>query len=208
MLVSLNRERGVEWSVMSRARSGEAVCGDQHVVVPTRDGVLLAVIDGLGHGDEATIAARRAVDVLARRADAPVLALLQECHEALRDTRGAAMTLVSVDHAARVARAVGVGNVEAVLVHADPRVRPARESILLRNGVVGYQLPPLQTTIHAIGEGDVLVFATDGIRDDFGDTVAKREAPADLVERIFAQKFRGTDDALVLACRILPDHET
>jgi serine/threonine protein phosphatase PrpC len=208
MVVSLNRERGVEWSVISRARPGEAVCGDQHVVVPTRDGVLLAVIDGLGHGDEATIAARRAVDVFEQHSDRPVLGLLQESHAALRDTRGAAMTVVSVDRAARIATAVGVGNVEAVLVHADPRVRPARESILLRNGVVGYQLPPLQTTTHAIGSGDVLVFATDGIRDDFGDSVGTREAPADLVERILAEKFRGTDDALVLACRILPDHET
>jgi len=62
--VTQQRKDAIEWSVASRARPGEAVSGDLHVVVPTRDGALLGVIDGLGHGEEATAAARMAAIVL------------------------------------------------------------------------------------------------------------------------------------------------
>ena len=209
MVVSLNREHGVEWCAISRARPGELASGDQHVVASFPDGVLLAVIDGLGHGDEATLAARRAVDVLERQPGRPVVELLKECHSALRDTRGAAMTIVSVEPGRRTATAVGVGNVEAMFLHSDRRgERGVREGILLRSGVVGYQIPPLQATTHAVTPGDVLVFATDGVRDDFGDTLRPDEPIGAMIERIFAQKFKGTDDALVLACRILPGDES
>jgi phosphoserine phosphatase RsbX len=95
--------------------------------------------------------------------------------------------------------------VEMVLVRADLAARPARESALLRNGVVGYRLPPLQAGVLDVAPGDVVVFATDGVREDFGDGVTTTEALPRLVDRILAQKFRGTDDALVLACKVLPD---
>ena len=204
---AVHRERGVEWSVAGRAVPGESVSGDQHVVAATDDGVLLAVIDGLGHGDEATYAAQRAASVLAAPGAASVLELIQRCHRALRTTRGAAMTLVALNHRERRATALGIGNVETVLVRADPLQRPARESVLLRNGVVGYQLPMLQMSEMTIAPGDVVVFATDGVREDFGDRVVATDPLPQLVDRILAQKFRGTDDALVLACKFVGDHE-
>lgn len=208
MNVCLNRESGVEWSAISRPLPGQAVSGDQFVVARTQEGVLLAVIDGLGHGDEATVAARRAVDVLSARADEPLAVLMQSCHQALRDTRGAAMTLVAVNSRQATAITLGVGNVEAVFARAHPSAQPPRETVLLRGGVVGYTLPTLQTGTVSFLPGDVVVIATDGIREDFGDNVTASEPLPDLVERILAQKFRGTDDALILACRILKDDET
>ena len=45
------RRHAIEWSVASRALPGQSVSGDLHVVVPTADGALIGVIDGLGHGD-------------------------------------------------------------------------------------------------------------------------------------------------------------
>lgn len=208
MDISVQRDGGVEWSVLSQPLSGETVSGDQHVVARSPDGVLLAVIDGLGHGDEATLAARRAVDVLIGHSGDAVTSLVQQCHEALRDTRGAAMTLVSVDHRARTATCLGIGNVETVLVRANRQAQPARESVLLRNGVVGYQLPKLQASVHAIGPEDVVVFATDGVRQGFGDRLTADEPLPQLVERIMTQNARGTDDALVLACKILGSDES
>jgi phosphoserine phosphatase RsbX len=205
MTTELHREHGIEWCVVSRAVPGENVSGDLHIVVPARDGLLVGVVDGLGHGDEATAAAQKAVAVLSAHCDEPVVALIRRCHEALRTTRGAAMTILALNPSDRTAAVVGVGNVEMVLVRADLAARPARESALLRNGVVGYRLPPLQAGVLDVAPGDVVVFATDGVREDFGDGVTTTEALPRLVDRILAQKFRGTDDALVLACKVLPD---
>jgi serine phosphatase RsbU (regulator of sigma subunit) len=55
----------------------------------------------------------------------------------------------------------------------------------------------------SIEAGDMIVFATDGVHEDFASLVAVNEAPTQLAEKILAQKFRGTDDGLVLVCKYL-----
>jgi len=54
----------VEWAVGARALEGEPVSGDLHVVTPFPGGVLVAVMDGLGHGTEAAAAAEAAAEIL------------------------------------------------------------------------------------------------------------------------------------------------
>ncbi len=96
---------------------------------------------------------------------------------------------------------VGVGNVEGVLWRADATARPVRESLLMRGGVVGYQLPPLRESVLSVAEGDTLVFATDGIRSDFSDGLDLKEPPQQLAAHIFLRCAKDTDDALVLVAR-------
>ena len=198
------QQHAVEWSVVSRALPGQSVSGDLHVVAPCADGVLIAVVDGLGHGDEATAAARIATAVLEQHAGEPVIALVQHCHRALQRTRGVVMTVLSLNTRDQTLRALGIGNVETVLHRADSRARPQRESVLLRGGVVGYQLPQLQESVMPVTPGDVVVFGTDGVREDFSELINPAESPARIAERIMEKKFRGTDDGLVLACKINP----
>ncbi len=199
----VNREQCVEWSVSSRAIPGQTVSGDLHVVRAFPHGVLIAVVDGLGHGDEATAAARAAVEVLAQNPGESVITLVHRCHRALLNTRGAVMTLVSINTHDDTATMLGVGNVEAALLRANPQGLRPRESVLLRGGVVGYQLPALHASFVPFAPGDLVVFATDGVREDFADELTAGEPPAELVDRIMERKFRGTDDGLVLACKYL-----
>jgi negative regulator of sigma-B (phosphoserine phosphatase) len=58
----------LQWSVATAVMPGEIEAGDRHVVCPLYDGVLVAVIDGLGHGVEAAAAARMAAGVLEKHA--------------------------------------------------------------------------------------------------------------------------------------------
>jgi hypothetical protein len=73
--------------------------------------------------------------------------------------------------------------------------------VLLRGGVIGYQLPALQQSVLPLALDDVVVFATDGVREDFGDLLEAADPLGLNVERVITQKFRGTDDGLVLACK-------
>src|SRR5205823_3248291 len=98
------------------------------LVAPFAGGTLVAVIDGLGHGIEAAAATRVAIAALADAPGEPVTALLVRCHEEMRGTRGAVMTLVSFRDDDTLTW-VGVGNVEALLLRAGGG---ARESIVLR----------------------------------------------------------------------------
>lgn len=179
------------------------ISGDLPVVAASPTGVLLAVIDGLGHGPEAAEAARDAARVLVANAGEPVIPLVERCHEALRKTRGVVLSLAALRPADSSITWLGVGNVEGLLVRADRRATPARESIQLRGGVVGYQLPPLRATTLAIACGDIVIMVSDGIRSEFAVGLALERGAQDLAATILHRHARGTDDALVLVVRYL-----
>ncbi len=192
----------VDWSARNRPLPGETESGDAPVVVFFPGGALLGLIDGLGHGPEAATAARAAVARLEAAPDQPVLKLINLCHEALRSTRGAVMSLAAIDAARGELTWAGVGNAEALLHRADPAHTPGRERILLRSGVVGYQLPPLRATSLPIFPGDVLVFASDGLRHDFGEE-APFGTPDEMAQHLLGAYARDSDDASVLVARYL-----
>jgi len=193
----------IEWGVAVQPLEGEAESGDQYVVQPFPKGVLVAAVDGLGHGPEAAAAARSAVAILKDYAHEPVISLLRRCHERLIRTRGAVMSLASFNALDNTMTWLGVGNVEGVLLRADAAADPPRENVLLRGGVVGCQLPTLHASILPVTRGDVLILATDGIRSGFVEDVTLSDPPQRIAEHILARRATGMDDALVLVARYL-----
>lgn len=196
-----NRDE-VEWGVAQITIEGETVCGDRHLVTRRSDGLLIAVIDGLGHGKEAAAAAQTAVNILEDHADEPVISLVKRSHEALRYSRGVAMSLASLNSLYGSITWFGVGNVEAVVLRADKETVPAQENIMLFPGVAGHQLPLLRAIVTPLGAGDLLIFYTDGIRRDFLlEPPIPGHSTQRIADRICAKYNKGTDDALVLVAR-------
>jgi hypothetical protein len=193
----------LDWSVASLALQGERVCGDQHVVQPFPNGVLAAVVDGVGHGAEAAAASQAAIATLKAHAHESVLSLLKRCHDNLRQTRGVVLTLASFQLFDGTITWTGVGNVEGVLLRADAGEGPVCEYVLQHGGVVGLQLPPLRGLVLPVFLGDTLILATDGIRGGFAERVALEDSPRQIADRILRQEVKGTDDALVLVARYL-----
>jgi phosphoserine phosphatase RsbX len=191
----------LEWGIAGRPMPGELESGDQYVVHPLPVGVLLAVVDGLGHGREAAAAAKDAVAILQAHAQEPLVPLVKRCHEALRRTAGAVMTLATVHSTDNTLTWLSVGNVEGLLVRANALARPARDSVLQRGGVVGYQLPSLQTSVLAVGPGDMLVFATDGVSGRFADGLNPDRPPHEIALQVLASHAKPNDDALILVAR-------
>ncbi len=192
----------LEWSVAARTLSGEAQSGDLAVVRPFPGGVLAAVVDGLGHGEEAAHAAKLAAAELERHASESPIALLRRCHTALRGSRGVVMSIAAFNTQDDTMTWLGVGNVEAVLIRAQPSHYQARENVMLRGGVVGHDLPPLQAFVVPVARGDCLAFATDGVRTEFiSAVVATGPPPARQATDLLSRYAKETDDALVLVAR-------
>ncbi len=187
----------LDWAAISRPADGESVCGDGHLVAPFPGGTLVAVIDGLGHGEEAAQAARAAIAVLESAPAVGVAELLERCHEALRRTRGAAVSVASIGTGELTW--VGVGNVEMAVVDVAPETRP--EHLLVQGGVVGQSVPRLRPRSIRFGPGALLAAATDGVPPGLASrldrTVPPREAAARLLDGA-----GGRDDALVLVGRL------
>ena len=193
----------VHWGVATLALEGQTESGDLHLVRPVKDGVLVAVVDGLGHGEDAAAAARLAVSTLEQYAEEPLLSLLQRCHMALKGSRGVVMSLARFDAPRGTMTWLGVGNVEGVLHHADWSERSARAALVTRGGIVGSEVPAIQAAVIPVGPGDTLVFVTDGIGSDFLGDVSVREEPQRLADQILHRYGKGTDDALVFVARYL-----
>ena len=98
---------------------------------------------------------------------------------------------------------LGVGNVEGVLLRRNFTRSVAEVPLLLRAGVVGFQLPSLDVEVVPVSAGDTLIFATDGIHSDFARGLARNNPPQKAAEKILARHARATDDALVLVARYL-----
>ncbi len=193
----------IEWGVAAMPLPGQSVCGDRHVVALFPVGGLVGVVDGLGHGPEAAAAAEVAVAILERSAQEPVTSLVRRCHQALERTRGVVMTLASLNVPDGTLTWLGVGNAEGVLFRADSNASLPRESVSLRGGVVGYQVPPLRAQVVRLAPDDVLVFTTDGIRSEFDRDLRLADPPQRMADQVLARHARGTDDALVLVVRYL-----
>lgn len=191
----------VDWAVAARPLEGQAVCGDLHLVQPFDQGVLIAVVDGVGHGEQARVAARAAVEILERNADQPVTALVKACHEALTETRGVVMTVASLQWPENTMTWLGVGNVEGRLLRHRPGVGLSSESVLLRGGLIGYQIPPLYAVVVPIRPGDLIVFASDGLQSNFDSDIECSGAPQQIADRVLARSFKGTDDGIALVVR-------
>ena len=192
----------VEYGVAKFVLPGQGESGDQHLVCCSRNGILVAAIDGIGHGEAAANAARAAAALLRSSADQPIISLVERCHERLRATRGVVLSLAFIEPGQGMMTWLGVGNVQGVLMRADAKNGNAQESLLLRAGVVGSQLPALQGTVLPIAQGDTLFLVTDGVRSDFSMALSARENPQRAADRILEHYGSRNDDALVLVARL------
>jgi serine phosphatase RsbU (regulator of sigma subunit) len=191
----------LEWGIAERALPGEAVNGDRYVMHPFPDGVLIAVVDGLGHGAEAAMAAEIATATLQAYCQEPVTFLLERCHSALKRTRGAAISIASVSAKHGLIAWAGVGNVEGVILRVDEKAVSAQEHIPLFAGVAGYRLPAVRPMVTPINRGDLIIFYTDGIRADIPFHPMSGRSTELIAQRICDKYCKGTDDALVLVAR-------
>ena len=193
----------LERGVAERAHEGEDRSGDVAVFAPTARGGLLAVIDGLGHGDAAADASKAAAAVITEHADDEPHELLERCHQELRRTRGAVMTLAWFDLGERTMCWTGVGNVEARFIRAGDGPDARYDSPVVLGGVVGYNLPQVRLGTIALEPGDGVVIATDGVAADYSLSLEAGLTAQELADRVLRRHVKGTDDALAAAVRYL-----
>jgi phosphoserine phosphatase RsbX len=198
MTLTVGATNWVDWAATGTPIPGETSSGDGHLIVRGATRTLIAVIDGLGHGPEAHLAATAAIAAIAEIPDAPLRSLFEHCHGALRRTRGVVMTIASIAGDGQM-EWLGVGNVDAIVVRSA--APDGHEAIVTRGGVVGYRMPSLHPCGTHLNAGDVLVMATDGIQSGFAGFVDPILSPETIASRILEGHTRGYDDALVVVAR-------
>jgi phosphoserine phosphatase RsbX len=193
------KSAGLEWSTAAATMPGETESGDRYWAGAVANGMMFAVIDGLGHGRAAAAASDIAIATLERHAGDPPIELLRRCHESLRGTRGVAMSLAVFNTEDAMLTWIGVGNVEGTLLRRDAGL--PSDKLLLRSGVVGIRLPTLRAGELMVQSGDILAMATDGVTAERPLRLSMDGRIESMADGILASACKGTDDALVLVAR-------
>ena len=183
----------------SRARPGEETNGDVYFVGEHEGEMLLAVVDGLGHGSGAREAAQAAVDTLAQWQGEALDEVVWAVHDSLRATRGAVLGAVVVDRERGSFTYAGVGNVETRVLGSPEPARP-----IPSNGTLGARLSQVRVWPHRWTEGTTLVLASDGLSTTW-DIAAYpgllTKSPQMLAGLLLRDFSRNSDDATVLVYR-------
>lgn len=172
---------------------GQQVCGDVGAWWQSGQRRVLCIADGLGHGPEAARAAYRAIEYVGNHLDDSVPVLLAGCDVALRDTRGAAVGIVTME-GGRLTYG-GVGNTRGMRVGVGT-CRFSSDA-----GIVGAGSCRILVEATAVEVGDLVILFTDGVSERLSvpaSTTLGQVNTGDLADQLLARWATGQDDAAVL----------
>ncbi len=183
---------------VNRPCRGELMSGDGTFVSDFDGGVLIGILDGLGHGKEANHAAKTAIRTLRDIGGADLRLIISKLDERLRGTVGAAVGLCWVDLKLGQLWYAGVGNT----VFRTEGDRPIRLQSVA--GTVGANpRAPKVESAHLPRDG-VLILYTDGISDraSFDDYPQIRyQTTSTIAETIVTRYGKSHDDATCIVGR-------
>jgi anti-sigma regulatory factor (Ser/Thr protein kinase) len=178
----------------------DEACGDGWTVIEEPNALTVAVVDGLGHGVQASIAADAALDALAEYpADLP--GYLVHANATMRRTRGAAVAVCRLEPDHGELHCLSVGNISARLLHSG-----GSNAIVSFNGTVGMRETPPTAKImrYPWSAGATLVMWSDGLSNRI-DLAAEAELlthdPAVAAAALHRDHTSDHDDATVVVVR-------
>lgn len=175
---------------------GESVSGDGYAVRACPAGVVLVVVDALGHGGPAAEVLDAALSVLRSVEPDAIDQMFQILDERLAGTRGAVAAIAVISPELGRLTWASVGDVQATIASG-----PARTSLVPTPGILGYRSPRVNPQSVPFDHGDVLCMATDGVLPSFAaelHPLAGLETIARRVESFMKQD----DDSLALLARL------
>ena len=194
------RVRHFDVGVVRVPKHGEAACGDDWGITVDEGGrAMVAVADGLGHGQSAADASRRAVDVAVDRSGDQPAMIVAQVHAALRSTRGAALAIAAIETTGTSVRYSGLGNISASLVSPGET-----KSLVSYGGIAGHEARKIQEFAYDWPAGALLVMHSDGLSGRWDLTrypgLAIRD-PSVVAGVLYRDYSRGRDDSLVVVVR-------
>jgi anti-sigma regulatory factor (Ser/Thr protein kinase) len=182
------------------AKQGEESCGDSWGVEQTSETTTVMVADGLGHGYDASVASLNAVRILHENTGLRPLALIELSHQALRSTRGAAVSVACIHHADKTVTYCGVGNVTAQIYSG---ARPQQHLVTV-NGTAGHQMQRIREFSYPWPDRGMLVLHSDGLSTAAGlegqPSLAQRD-PSLIAGVLYRDYSRGNDDSTVVVLK-------
>jgi len=184
----------IETGVAIRPCQGEVVCGDAQLVLDDGERMVVAVVDGLGHGPSAATASEAFLEFIAEHPDLPLDQMMLEGSTHIAGTRGAAAALVRIDRASKILTYCGIGN-----VHFHSAAETPMNPVSLP-GIVGHRVRKVMPYEFAMPEEGRFVLCSDGISSRIHlEEYAEKADAQTLADAVFAQHSKAHDDVTCVA---------
>jgi negative regulator of sigma-B (phosphoserine phosphatase) len=193
----------VEWAGAERKLPGTSIYTERYVVKSTPSGTLLAVVDGLAHTPEAQRATEAAYEILQNYTHQTLVELISKCDQACKGSTGAVVSAAILNTSYGTMTWYGIGNIEAVLIAANPQTIPRYQTLTQQAGILGEGIHSLREVTLPIKRQDVIVFATEAINIGFAESLRIEGRPRAIADQIIAQYAKVDADAMVLVARYL-----
>jgi anti-sigma regulatory factor (Ser/Thr protein kinase) len=189
----------LEIGAVCKAAPGENVSGDAWKARYQRDGGLIVIVDGLGHGPAAAEAAREAVrafDASPHISPGPTVSAM---NGPLRSTRGAAVGVARIDFTAGTIAFAGVGNISATLIDGE-----VTRKMVSHNGIVGHAVRSVQEFVYPCSRNMLVVLHSDGLAANWhlrAYSGLAEKHPGVVAAILYRDFTRGRDDVTVVVAR-------
>jgi len=198
-----------EFSASSVPYPGEKACGDAWAARSSSHSETFLLVDGLGHGEYAEIAAREAVRIFHQchgdhyngdhHHGAKPSEIIGLMHSALRSTRGAAVAIARIEPLQQRVVFAGIGNISALILVDD-----VSRNMVSLNGIVGHQIHKVQEFSYPWTAHSLLVMHSDGLntRWDLKSYLGLSQRSPGVIGGVLYRDFqRHRDDTTVLVAR-------
>ena len=138
---------------------GERFCGDAWSYHQTPEQTMILIVDGLGHGGPAAVAAEEAVAVFRSSLDKSPGEILSHLNDALKKTRGAVAGITRLNTAANTLTYAAVGNTAASVVS-----KQGSRSLVSHSGTLGVATPRIQEFQMDWPKDGILIMHSDGLQ--------------------------------------------
>ncbi|WP_176469882.1 ATP-binding protein [Pseudomonas sp. Irchel 3A5] len=191
-----SKTRDLRVGISQHSLHDDPACGDVWSLAIAGQRISALIIDGLGHGEDAEVAARAGEVEFQRQPFDSAERVFDEMHHSMKGTRGGAAALVNFDAGLDALRFVGIGNIGATLIGED-KVR----GLVSHPGIVGLQFRKVQAFEHSQVTGQLLVMYSDGLQSrwnlrDYPGLIYRH--PAVIAAVLHRDFCRGRDDVTVL----------
>lgn len=175
---------------------GETECGDGWEYFHDSHGLRVIVADGLGHGLLAHQASQEALRVFAETKQESLTVRMSQIHNALRSTRGAAVSMADIDFAEKKLDFIGIGNVRCVVLEQSKM-----RTMVCQSGTAGLQIRQAKVFSNSWEKDNLLILHSDGLttRWDLNIYPGITARHPSIIAAILYRDFnRGNDDVTIL----------
>lgn len=196
-IFSEKKDSVIQTSVFSRPKPGFKSNGDAYFIKRYEDSAIVAVVDGIGHGDKASEASKAALKVIEDKYRDDLEQVVLTVHRRLHGSRGCVLGIVRMNKDGKI-EYLGVGNIRTQIYTTERYKR-----LVSFDGLLGSNVRTLRTDRLALSTPCLIVLHSDGVSTfNFDDKRIVYRPVMEIAKEAFEQHKKSTDDATLLIARI------